>query len=428
MEEKFAVGLSSGRPVTSISPSTGSEGTRSIGATVSLEDTITLALRAVRHPQTGVAALLAGANQDLNGRICAVYLAPSGPGPVELLTAGGPDSQLVGAPGPVGGEIGVFVRTLVRETVPVCSEGPTDHPAPWNSFRYLGWIATPLPSGEACLLLVAGVQPIDEVALRRASAPIGVLTAAFVAGREVQRLRHELHQLRQERTLLAAGLQHDLRTPLTSILGCARTMRDRYDLLDPHLRDEMLDIMEAQGERLNSMIAQALNRETAGPHAPLRLASTNTKEVAERVANAARTGRGGEILIEVAETVVVTDTGRLERALLNLLDNALKYSPPGHAVHLLGETSDTGFTFTVADSGPGVTSSVVPTLFSAYATDPNRAGGLGLGLHSAATLVDELGGRVQYARQAGWTRFSIHIPDLRQQEVGAGIGREKAQA
>ena len=428
MEEELAAGLSSGHPGTSISPSDGSEGTRSIRKTASLEETITLALRAVRHPQTGVAALLAGANQDLNGRICGVYLAPSGPGPIELLTVGGPDSQLVGGPGPVAGDMAVFVRMGVRETAPVCSEGPTDHPEPWNSFRYLGWIATPLPSGEACLLLVAGSQPIDEAALRRASAPIGVLTAAFVAGREVERLRHELHQLRQERTLLAAGLQHDLRTPLTSILGCARTMRERFDLLAPHERDEMLDIMEAQGERLNAMIAQALNRETGGPHAPLRLATTNLKEVAERVADAARTGRGGEILIEVAETVLVTDTGRLERALLNLLDNALKYSPPGHAVHLLGETSDPGYTFTVADSGPGVTSSVVPTLFSAYATDPNRSGGLGLGLHSAASLVDELGGRVRYGRQAGWTRFSIHIPDLRKREVGAVVGRAIGKA
>jgi signal transduction histidine kinase len=428
MEEKLAAGLSSGRPEMSISRTEESEGTRSAWGTASLEETITLALRAVRHPQTGVAALLAVANQELNGRISAVYLAPSGPGPVELLTVGGPESQVLGAPGPVMGEIAVFVRRLVRETAPVCSEGPGDHPEPWNAFRYLGWIATPLPSGEACLLLVAGSQPLDQGALRRASAPIGVLTAAFVAGRDVERLRHELHELNQERTLLAAGLQHDLRTPLTSILGCARTIRDRFDVLEPHERDEMLDIMEAQGERLNSMIAQALNREAVGPHAPLRLATTNLGEVANRVANAAQVGRGGEILIEVPEAVLVTDTGRLERALLNLLDNALKYSPPGQAVHLLGETTDQGFTFTVADSGPGVTPSVVPTLFSAYATDPNRSGGLGLGLHSVASLVDELGGRVRYARQAAWTRFSLHIPDLRKQEVGAGIGKRNIRA
>ena len=399
----------------------------SFGGGGSLDDTITLALRAVRHPETGVAALLAGATRELRGRISAVYLAPAGPGPAELLAVGGPEAALLGAPGPVEGAMADNVRLLVLETAPICTEGPSEQPEPWSAFDYLGRIATPLPSGEACLFLVAGSEPLDGAALRRASAPIAVLTSALVAGREVERLRHQLHQLRQERTLLTAGLQHDLRAPLTSILGCARTLRERFDVLKPHERDEMLDIMEAQGERLNAMLAQALNRESAGPHSPLRLATTNLREAAARVANAARAGRPGQILIEVPEALLVTDTARLERALLNLVDNALKYSPPGHAVHVLGESSDRGFVFTVADCGPGVNPSVVPTLFSAYATDPDRSDGLGLGLHSVAVLVEELGGRVRYARQAGWTRFSIHIPDLRGSEVAAGIGQGEIQ-
>ena len=428
MRDFGAADHSSGLRYGSISPNERSNGTGPFRGAVSLEDAITLALRAVRHPQTGVAALLAGANQQLKSRISAVYLAPAGPGSAELLAVGGPESDLLGAPGLVEGTMGDLVRLLVLETAPVCTAGPSDHPKPWNGFDHIGRIATPLPSGVACLLLVAGWEPVDADTLRRTSAPIAVLTAALVAGREVERLRHELHELRQERTLLAAGLQHDLRAPLTSMLGCARTIRDRFDFLKPDERAELLDIMESQGERLNSMIAQALDRETVGPHAPLRLATANLGEVAGRVVRAARAGLTGEILIEVPEAFLVTDTGRLERALLNLLDNALKYSPPGHAVHLLGETSDRGFTFTVADCGPGVTPSVVPTLFSAYATDPNRSGGLGLGLHSVASLADELGGRVRYARQAGWTRFSLHIPDLRNREVGVGVGREEGQA
>lgn len=399
----------------------------SVGGADSLEDTITLALRAVRHPQTGVAAVLAGINQALHGRICALFLAPAGPGPAELLAAGGPEAAQLGAPGPAEDAMGDLVRLLVHKTTPISTHVPSDYPRPWDTFDYLGRIATPLPSGVACLLLVAGEEPFDADILRRASAPIAVLTAALVAGREVERLRHELHELRQERTLLAAGLQHDLRAPLSSILGCARTIRDRLDVLAPSERDELLNIMESEGERLNTMIAQTLDRETIGPDAPLRLMTVSLSEVAERVASAARAGREGHILIEVPDDSVVTDTGRLERALLNLLDNALKYSPPGQAVHLLGERENQGLTFTVADAGPGVTSSVVPTLFSAYATDPNRSGGLGLGLHSVAGLADELGGRVSYARHAGWTRFSLHVPDLRSREA-SGMAQGEAEA
>jgi signal transduction histidine kinase len=412
----------------SISPAERSAGNESPRGG-SLEDTIALALRAVRHPETGVAALLAGATQELSGRIGAVYLAPAGPGPVELLAVGGPDAPLLGGPGRVDGPTAENIRLLVLETAPICTDGPSDRlPGPWDEFKHIGRIATPLPSGEACLFVVGGSHPLEGDALRRASAPIAVLTSALVAGREVEKLRQDLHHLRQERTLLAAGLQHDLRAPLTSILGCARTMRERFDALKPNEREEMLDIMEAQGQRLNAMIAQALNRESTGPHTPLRLAKTNLAEVAARVASAARAGRPGQILIEVPETFLVTDTARLERALLNLVDNGLKYSPPGHAVHVLGEASDRGFVFTVADCGPGVNPSIVPMLFSAYATDPDRSDGLGLGLHSVAALVEELGGRIRYARQAGWTRFSLHIPDLRDRQVAEGHARGETRS
>jgi signal transduction histidine kinase len=413
----------------SISSKEASAETESPRGSGSLEDTITLALRAVRHPETGVAALLAGATRELGGRMSAVYLAPAGPGPAELLAVGGPDAAPLGAPGPVEGPMAESVRLLVLETAPICTDAPSDRlPEPWNGFEHLGRIATPLPSGEACLLMVAGSVRMEGDALRRTSAPIAVLASALVSGREVERLRHELHQLRQERSLLAAGLQHDLRAPLSSILGCAATIRERFDVLKPSDREEMLDVIENQGQRLNAMIAQALNREASGPSTPLRLAKTNLGEVAAKVASAARTGRPGQILIEVPETFLVTDTARLERALLNLVDNGLKYSPPGHAVHVLGESTDRGFVFTVADCGPGVNPSIVPTLFSAYATDPNRSDGLGLGLHSVAALIEELGGRVRYARQAGWTRFSIHIPDLRDRQVAVGYGWGETQS
>jgi two-component system sensor histidine kinase MprB len=158
------------------------------------------------------------------------------------------------------------------------------------------------------------------------------------------------------------------------------------------------------------MMTEALEKGEEGPDTPVRLREEELAEIARRAAGAARVGRGGEILIEVPEVRLVTDSGRVERALLNLLDNALKYSPTDQAVHLLGEANPDGFTLTVADAGPGVSPAVVPTLFSAYVTDPNRTGGTGLGLHSVARLARDLGGRVAYSRKEGWTRFSLTLP------------------
>ncbi|HYH28493.1 MAG TPA: HAMP domain-containing sensor histidine kinase, partial [Actinomycetota bacterium] len=250
----------------------------------------------------------------------------------------------------------------------------------------------------------------DEVELKNASAPVALLTTTLVATREVEALRKDLRQVRQDQTLLAAGLQHDLRTPLTSILGCARTLRDRGTSLSAEERTEMLDIIAGQAQRLSEMMSEALDQHREDPDAPVRLREVDVEELARRAAGAARVGRGGEILIEVGTHTVVTDSNRVERALLNLLDNALKYSPSDRAVHLIGEPTADGYAFTVADAGPGVTGSVVPTLFSAYSTDPNRHGGTGLGLHSVAGIAAELGGRVSYSRQSGWSRFTFCIP------------------
>lgn len=381
-----------------------------------LDESIALALRAVRHPETGLAALLAVQSPSLQARLVAVYLAPGGPGPAELLASGGPEVTRAGAPGPANPLVTDLVRRLVVHTVPVSEPTPSDVPPPWREFPFLGRIGTPLPRGAACVLVVGGDRPADDAALREASGPVALLAATLIAGRECERLRQELHELRQSRSLLAAGLQHDLRTPLTSIMGSAATLRDRAELLNADEHEEMLGIILSQASRMNEMVSQALSLEALDSDAPPRAIRTDLLDLAKKVASVARAAREGEILIEVPSAEVCTDPSRVERALLNLLDNALKYSPPESPVYLIGESVDDEFNFTVADAGAGVTPSLVPTLFSAYATDPNRPGGIGLGLHSVANLAAELGGRLWYARREGWTRFTLTIPDLKTKE------------
>jgi len=391
-----------------------------------VNEIVTLALRAVRHPQTGLAAVLSAASADLHGRIGAIYLAPAGPGPVELVAAAGRDIDRIGSPGAVHGRTSEVVRVLVLQTTAEWGPTPTGQPEPWSSYPYQGRVSTPLPSGGACLLLIAGEAPNDPELLREVSAPIALLAGALASARELEALRSELHAVRQSKTLMAAGLQHDLRAPLTSILGCARTLRTQGQLLSEEERAELLDIVASQSERMNGMVSEALSSDPIAEDSPLRRSAVSTQEVAARAAAAARVGRGGDVDIQVADDRLVTDSNRLERVLLNLLDNALKYSPEGNPVHLLGSWRDDEYVFVVADAGPGVTPSVVPTLFSAYATDPHRSGGIGLGLHSVATLARDLGGRVAYARKEGWTRFCVTIPDMARD--AAPIGAEEVPA
>lgn len=268
-----------------------------------------------------------------------------------------------------------------------------------------------LLEGEgAVLVAIAGTDEVSRDQLYSASSPVGLLAQLVVDSRRIDELRSELARVKQERSLLAAGLQHDLKGPLTSIYGCARTLSQRGDQMDPETRARLLDSISTQAERLTRMLSETLVKEPTGPDVPVRRLHTDLVALGERVVSAASSGRSGQIVLEAAPLDIVTDPDRLERALLNLMDNALKYSPAEVPVHLIIEPEPTGVSLTVADNGPGVAPEVLPGLFGAYATDPARQDGTGLGLHSVRQLVQQLGGRVDYLRHSGWTRFTINVP------------------
>ena len=373
------------------------------GATSRAAATLDAALRSLRYPATALAAVLAETAGRLGVEVLAAYLVPADPGAVELLGIAGPATA--------GGLDDVPSDALRGRADAVVVEMPAGAPEPWRGFAVLGRAEAALPDGATLRLLAATDGGLDEEDLRASVGPVAALAAIVHSEREAELLREELHRLRQDRTLMAASLQHDLRTPLTSILGSARTLDRQWAKLPPMEREELLGMIASQAERLTGMVAEALGREVGDPDAPLRTQRADVGLLARRVVAAGRAARGGSVDIQVEPAVIVTDPDRLERALLNLVDNALKYSPPDATVHLVGETGRDRYTFTVADSGPGVDPETLPSLFAAFATDRSRPGGTGLGLHSVVRLARELGGNVSYSRRGGLTRFCLTVPD-----------------
>jgi K+-sensing histidine kinase KdpD len=375
-----------------------------------MDASLTLAFRALRHPLTGMATLVARASTEMDASVVAAYLIrPSGT--MELLGAGGPAAATAGSPGPVSPELGSILRGYAREAHAACAPPPEGSPAPLGAHAQVCTVCTQLPDGPACLVVAAGAEPLDRAVLERLAGPMALLAALLITGREVDALRRELHRIRQDHTLVMAGLQHDLRAPLTSIIGATGTVREIGDQLSERERDELLRMIADQAERLNAMIEDTLSKDARGPDSPVLLRPADVSAIVRRAVAAARYAREGELRMDVPEAIVVTDAERVERCLLNLLDNALKYAPADGAVHVVGEHTAGGVDLTVADAGPGVPSALVPTLFSPYATDQEREGGFGLGLYSASRIIGEIGGRVSYSRRDGWTRFTLHLPD-----------------
>ena len=368
-----------------------------------------MAERAFRNPRTALAALLASLAEDLEADLAAVHLAPLSED-VELLAAGGPNAASLGPPGRAAAPIADLVSQAVAECAAEGSSDALAAGAPWASYEKVVSMDVVLEGGHSCLVTVAGNSAVDSDTLIDSSYTAAVLTQLEVQRRSIDQLRSELHEVQQDRSLMAATLQHDLRGPLTSIIGNVRTIQTRRDQLDADTADLLLDGVVLQSERLGRMLDETLDRSSGSLTGPVRRMRVGLKGLCERVVAAAVAARFGEVVIEADDLDVVTDPDRLERALLNLVDNALKYSPSDVSVHLIVESVRGAVNITIADNGPGVSPEVLPGLFGAYATDPSRQDGVGLGLHSVRNIIEEIGGRVGYARHSGWTRFTVTLP------------------
>jgi signal transduction histidine kinase len=377
------------------------------GPRLLLPSVLDLALRSLRYPETGLAAVLAAVADELGAGVVAACAVPSDR-PIPVLAVSSPSGQVGEDPrlDPEG------IAPLLADLEPSVLPMPPGAAEPWSRHQHLGRAAATLPGGTCLRIVAAGDRAFDEEDLRAAAVSVAGLAAVVASARETEALRRDLHRLRQDRSLLASSLQHDLRTPLTSILGSARTLELHEGTLSDSDRHDLLRVIASQAERLASMVSEVFTREISGPDVPVKPRSADPQAVAERVAAAARVARGGEVIIQAEPALIVTDPDRLERALLNLVDNALKYSPTGEPVHVLGERTERSYAFTVADCGPGVAADVIPSLFAAFVTDRSRPGGTGLGLHSVVRLAKELGGRVSYSRTGQTTQFRLEIPDL----------------
>lgn len=228
----------------------------------------------------------------------------------------------------------------------------------------------------------------------RSQDEVGELAASF------NHMSEELARTRDLRRQLSADLAHELRTPLSIILGHAEAVQD--GVLPPNR--ETLGLIHDEAARLSRMVEdlRLLSLAEAG-ELRLQRAPTAPRAMLERAAAAqAPRARQKEIDLgweaEGGLAEVNVDADRLAQVLDNLLDNALRHTPQGGRIHLRAAAGLTGPRFSVADSGPGIADEDLPRVFERfYRTDPARSreqGGSGLGLAIAKSIVEAHGGRI----------------------------------
>lgn len=224
----------------------------------------------------------------------------------------------------------------------------------------------------------------------------------------------------EQRAEFVATLVHELKTPITVILGFTSLLDNRWGDLPPDRRLEILTSLRAQGERLRAMVDEVLRTSAVEAGAELQRNRIDLgdllTELVERIGTLAAEREGRERLIRIIgagpDATVLGDRDALAHAFENLLENAVKYSTPGSPVEVVLRPMDETVQVDIVDHGQGIAEDELESIFDRFRrTDAKVVGGVGLGLYIVRTLVQSHGGRVWAESELGeGTTFSVLLP------------------
>jgi two-component system sensor histidine kinase KdpD len=264
------------------------------------------------------------------------------------------------------------------------------------------------PSAPTEATVSATVDERTTLALRAArplsAEDVRVITAVgqhLGAALERDRLRDQAYATREERerttmrTALLAAVSHDLRTPLASIKAGVTALTTSGAAIGPEDTRALLEDVDRSADRLQALIDNLLDmgRLDAGAVSPLR-GPVALDEVVPRAV-----GATGPVDLDVPEDLplVHADPGLLERAIANVVENAVRYTPAGDRPQVKAERLGSTVVLRVIDHGPGVPENAKPAMFAAFQRvgDSPRGQGVGLGLAVARGFVEVNGGTLE---------------------------------
>ena len=258
---------------------------------------------------------------------------------------------------------------------------------------------------------------LESAARRRA------LDEVAAAREDLARLVETEHRASELRDAFNGIISHELRTPITSIYGGAKLLARRDRQLEPATRQELIDDLEADADRLYRLVEDllVLSRSERGTiergDDPVAV-----QRVVERVVRSEQQRWPGVRFS--AETSAVStargDETYLEQIMRNLLSNAAKYSGDG-SVHVVVDETTEGVRVRVLDEGPGLDPNETTKLFDLYYRSPATAGtvgGAGIGLFVCRALVEAMGGRIwATTRPEGGAEFGFILARLTDDET-----------
>jgi len=244
---------------------------------------------------------------------------------------------------------------------------------------------------------------------------------------EELRVMRKMDQLKDE---FIGLVSHELRTPITIILGALSTVLSSGARLSRQERKQLVDDAYLEAETLSDIVANLLElaRVQADRLQLYREPLDVGQVIGAAVSRARKQAKTHELGVDCEESLTVTaDKTRAERILLNLLDNAVKYSPPGSAVRVFARRSVDEVIIGVCDQGPGISAADQKRLFDPFErleTPDGKVGGIGLGLVVCKRLAEAQGGRIWVESQPGkGSTFLFALPLFTPPMLAAGGSR-----
>lgn len=262
----------------------------------------------------------------------------------------------------------------------------------------------------------------DEVARLRAALHAAETRAEALerALGECEARLAETERASESKTRFVSHVSHEFRTPLGSILGYTSLLADGGAQLSAARRREYLEIVLRNARHLLHVVNDLLNLSKVEAGAlEVTLAPVAAAGVAAAVVSALRPlaeERGIEVSVAGGERLLaLADTGRLRQVLLNLLENAIKYSPSGSRVEVRVRRSGREVRVEVEDAGPGIDEDDQALLFKEFSriahAHTGRVAGAGLGLALSKRLAELMGGRIGVASERGrGSTFWVALP------------------
>ena len=232
--------------------------------------------------------------------------------------------------------------------------------------------------------------------------------------RALERLR-EFDRLKDE---FIAVISHELRTPLTSVYGAALTLQKHE--VHGETRKKLLAIVSDEAARLARLLDDVLSASRLDAKTErFDIEPTDAVEVAQAAVDAVRPrlpeGLQLELVAEPDLPLVAADVDKLRQVLVNLRENAIKYSPDGGRIEIALSRHDSVVRFSVRDEGIGIAEDELAHIFERFhRLDPNMTrgvGGTGLGLYISRKLVEGMDGRMWVTSKEGeGSTFSFELP------------------